>query len=71
MACDTSTMSSGGVGAGAARGPWDNGAVIASAFAVVFAVFVVAFVVLCGVIVAWAVRRDRARWREWRERRDG
>ena len=42
---------------------------LASAFAVVFSVFVVAFAVLCVVIVTWAVRRDRAGWREWRDRR--
>jgi hypothetical protein len=34
--------------------------VIASAFAVVFGIFVAALVVLCGIIVTWAVRRDRA-----------
>lgn len=42
---------------------------LGSAFAVVFGVFLVAFVVLCVVIVTWAVRRDKTRWREWRERR--
>jgi ABC-type Fe3+ transport system permease subunit len=45
--------------------------VLASAFTLVFGAFVVAFVVLCGAVVTWAVRRDRTRWREWRERRDG
>jgi ABC-type Fe3+ transport system permease subunit len=44
--------------------------VIASAFAVVFGIFVAALVVLCGIIVTWAVRRDRANWREWRQRHD-
>jgi peptidoglycan/LPS O-acetylase OafA/YrhL len=43
--------------------------VIASAFAVVFGIFIAAFVVLCGFIVTWALRRDRANWREWRDRR--
>jgi hypothetical protein len=42
--------------------------VIASAFAVVFGIFIAAFVVLCGFIVTWAFRRDRANWREWRDR---
>jgi hypothetical protein len=42
---------------------------VASAFAVVFGIFVVAFVVLCVVIVTWAIRRDRERWRDWRNRR--
>jgi hypothetical protein len=45
--------------------------VIASAFAVVFGIFIGALVVLCGFIVTWALRRDRANWREWRQRRDG
>jgi ABC-type Fe3+ transport system permease subunit len=44
--------------------------VLASAFVVVFGVFVVAFAVLCVVIVVWAVRRDKARWQEWRDRQD-
>jgi ABC-type Fe3+ transport system permease subunit len=44
--------------------------VLASAFAVVFGVFVAAFVALCVLVVSWAVRRDRARWREWRDRPD-
>jgi peptidoglycan/LPS O-acetylase OafA/YrhL len=43
--------------------------VIASAFAIVFGIFVAAFVILCGFIVTWAVRRDRANWREWRRRK--
>jgi ABC-type Fe3+ transport system permease subunit len=42
--------------------------VIASTFAVVFGIFIAALVVLCGFIVTWALRRDRANWREWRER---
>lgn len=42
---------------------------LASTFDVVFGLFVVAMVVLCGFIITWAVRRDRARWREWRDRR--
>jgi hypothetical protein len=42
--------------------------VLASAFALVFGVFLVALAVLCVVIITWAVRRDRARWREWRAR---
>lgn len=42
---------------------------LASTFAVVFGVFIAAMVVLCGFIIAWAFRRDRARWREWREQR--
>jgi hypothetical protein len=37
-----------------------------TAFAIVFTLFVVAMAVLCVVIVTWAVRRDRTRWREWR-----
>jgi len=41
----------------------------ASAFAIVFGVFLVAMAVLCVVILTWAIRRDRARWREWRGRR--
>ena len=41
---------------------------LASAFAIVFGVFLVAFVVLCIVVITWAVRRDRSRWREWRDR---
>jgi len=44
--------------------------VVASAFAIVFGIFVVAFVVLSVVVMTWAIRRDRAGWREWRERRD-
>jgi ABC-type Fe3+ transport system permease subunit len=44
--------------------------VLASAFALVFGIFVAAFVVLCVVIIVWAVRRDRASWREWRDRRN-
>jgi hypothetical protein len=44
--------------------------VLASAFVVVFTIFIVAVVVLCVVIVTWAVRRDRSAWREWRNRRD-
>jgi uncharacterized Tic20 family protein len=44
--------------------------VIASAFAVVFGIFIAAFVVLCGFIVTWAIRRDKANWREWRQRHD-
>jgi len=44
-------------------------AVLASAFAIVFGVFIVAFAVLCVVIVTWAVRGDRSRWREWKDRR--
>jgi hypothetical protein len=44
--------------------------VIASTFAVVFTVFIVAIVILCGFIVTWAVRRDRANWRAWHERHD-
>jgi ABC-type Fe3+ transport system permease subunit len=44
--------------------------VVASAFALVFGIFVAAFVVLCVVIIVWAVRRDRASWREWRQRQD-
>ncbi|HEY8080455.1 MAG TPA: hypothetical protein VIE15_00080 [Acidimicrobiales bacterium] len=43
---------------------------LASAFALVFGIFVAAFVVLCVVIIVWAVRRDRASWREWRDRRN-
>lgn len=43
---------------------------VASAFALVFGIFVAAFVVLCVVIIVWAVRRDRASWREWRDRRN-
>jgi ABC-type Fe3+ transport system permease subunit len=42
--------------------------VLGSAFAVVFGLFVVALAVLCVVIVTWAVRRDRSRWKEWRDR---
>jgi hypothetical protein len=42
--------------------------VLASAFAVLFTIFVVALGVLCVVIVTWAIRRDRSSWREWRER---
>lgn len=42
---------------------------LASAFAIVFGVFVVALVVLLVVIVIWAVRHDRAGWRDWQERR--
>jgi hypothetical protein len=42
--------------------------VLASAFVVVFTIFVVAFAVLCAVIVTWAVRRDRSAWKEWRRR---
>jgi hypothetical protein len=41
---------------------------VASAFAIVFGVFIAAMVVLCVVIVTWAIRRDRMKWREWRER---
>jgi ABC-type Fe3+ transport system permease subunit len=44
--------------------------VVASLFAIVFGVFVVALAVLVVVTVTWAVRRDRARWREWHQRRD-
>jgi ABC-type Fe3+ transport system permease subunit len=44
--------------------------VLASAFAVAFGVFIAAFAALCVVIVSWAVRRDRARWREWRDDQD-
>ena len=39
-----------------------------AAFAAVFGVFVAALVILCGIIVTWAVRRDRSNWREWRQR---
>ena len=50
---------------------WEDGDVLASAFAIVFSLFLAAAAVLCVLIVVWAVRRDKARWREWRERRDG
>lgn len=43
-------------------------AVLASAFAIVFGIFIAAFAALCLVIVTWAVRRDRSRWREWKDR---
>jgi hypothetical protein len=42
--------------------------VLASAFAVVFTIFIVAAVVLCVAIITWAVRRDRSAWKEWRRR---
>lgn len=41
---------------------------VASAFAIVFGLFVGALVVLCGVIITWAIRRDRTNWRQWRDR---
>jgi hypothetical protein len=44
--------------------------VLASAFTVVFTIFLVAFAILCVVIVTWALRRDRAGWRAWRERQE-
>lgn len=44
-------------------------AVLASTFAIVFGIFVAALAVFCVVIVTWAVRRDRSRWREWKERK--
>jgi ABC-type Fe3+ transport system permease subunit len=43
-------------------------AVLASAFAIVFGIFVAALAMLSVVIVTWAVRRDRSRWREWKDR---
>ena len=43
---------------------------LASAFVVVFSIFLVAFAVLCVAIVTWAVRRDRSAWREWRKRQE-
>jgi hypothetical protein len=43
--------------------------VAASAFQIVFGAFLVAMAVLCVVILTWAIRRDRANWREWRGRR--
>lgn len=39
-----------------------------TAFVVVFSVFLVALVVLSVITVTWAVRRDKAGWREWRRR---
>jgi hypothetical protein len=42
--------------------------VLASAFAVVFTIFIVAAVMLCVAIITWALRRDRSAWREWRKR---
>jgi len=45
--------------------------VLASAFTVIFSIFVVALVVLCVVIVTWAVRRDRTAWKKWRDRQHG
>ena len=56
--CDTSS-----------RTAWESRVVLASAFAVVFGIFVVAFAVLCVVIVVWAIRRDRQRWKEWHDHR--
>ena len=40
------------------------------AFAVVFGVFVVAFVALIVFIAVWAIRRDKAGRDEWLDRRD-
>ena len=40
------------------------------AFAVVFGVFVVAFVALIVFIAVWAIRRDKAGRDAWLERRD-
>ncbi len=44
------------------------GVVLASAFAVLFTIFLVALGVLCVVIVTWAIRRDRSSWKQWRDR---
>jgi hypothetical protein len=43
--------------------------VLASAFAVVFSIFLVALAVLCVAVIVWAVRRDRSNWRDWHSRR--
>ena len=40
------------------------------AFYVVFGIFVVAMVVLAGIIVVWAVRHDMTGWKAWRERQE-
>jgi hypothetical protein len=41
-----------------------------TAFAVVFGVFVVAFVVLIVLTIRWAVRHDMAGWKIWRKEQE-